>query len=81
MLICVVQSFDSNQALGRIINFLPEERRTQLLSDLSINIRAFVSQRLIPIVDKKRCAAIEVLLNLGRVADLIIHSDRRGQKT
>jgi twitching motility protein PilU len=42
-----------------------------LLSDLSINLRAFVSQRLIPTIDNKRCAAIEVLLNSGRVADLI----------
>ncbi len=69
--ISTLHANNANQALDRIINFFPEERRTQLLSDLSINLQAFVSQRLIPTVDSKRCAAIEVLLNSGRVADLI----------
>ena len=69
--ISTLHANNANQALDRIINFFPEERRTQLLSDLSINLRAFVSQRLIPTIDKKRCAAIEILLNSGRVADLI----------
>ena len=69
--ISTLHANNANQALDRIINFFPEERRNQLLSDLSINLRAFVSQRLIPTVDKKRCAAIEILLNSGRVADLI----------
>ena len=69
--ISTLHANNANQALDRIINFFPEERRTQLLSDLSINLQAFVSQRLIPTVDGKRCAAIEILLNSGRVADLI----------
>ena len=69
--ISTLHANNANQALDRIINFFPEERRNQLLSDLSINLRAFVSQRLIPTVDKKRCAAVEILLNSGRVADLI----------
>ena len=69
--ISTLHANNANQALDRIINFFPEERRTQLLGDLSINLRAFVSQRLIPTIDKKRCAAIEILLNSGRVADLI----------
>lgn len=69
--ISTLHANNANQALDRIINFFPEERRTQLLSDLSINLKAFVSQRLIPTVDGKRCAAIEILLNSGRVADLI----------
>ena len=70
--ISTLHANNANQALDRIINFFPEERRTQLLSDLSINLQAFVSQRLIPTVDNKRCAAIEILLNSGRVADLIL---------
>jgi twitching motility protein PilU len=70
--ISTLHANNANQALDRIVNFFPEERRTQLLSDLSINLRAFVSQRLIPTIDNKRCAAIEVLLNSGRVADLIM---------
>jgi len=69
--ISTLHANNSNQALDRIINFFPEERRNQLLNDLSLNLRAFVSQRLIPTKDKKRCAAIEVLLGTPRVADLI----------
>ena len=62
----------ANQALDRIINFFPEERRTQLLMDLSLNLRAVVAQRLIPTKDGKgRVAAIEVLLNSPFIADLI----------
>lgn len=70
--ISTLHANNANQALDRIINFFPEERRTQLLSDLSINLQAFVSQRLIPTVDGKRCAAIEIMLNSGRIADLIL---------
>lgn len=70
--ISTLHANNANQALDRIINFFPEERRPQLLSDLSINLKSFVSQRLITTVDGKRCAAIEVLLNSGRVADLIL---------
>ncbi|MBP1151604.1 MULTISPECIES: PilT/PilU family type 4a pilus ATPase [Methylocaldum] len=62
---------NSNQALDRIINFFPEERRNQLLLDLSLNLRAFVSQRLVPTVDGKRAAAIEILLGTPLVCDLI----------
>ena len=69
--ISTLHANNANQALDRIINFFPEERRGQLLSDLSTNLQAFVSQRLIPTNDGKRCAAIEILLNSGRVADLI----------
>ncbi len=69
--ISTLHANNANQALDRIINFFPEERHKQLLSDLSINLQAFVSQRLVHTVDGKRCAAIEILLNSGRVADLI----------
>ena len=62
----------TNQALDRIINFFPEDRRHQLLMDLSLNIRAFVSQRLLPKRDGKgRVAAIEIMLNSPLISDLI----------
>ena len=63
---------NTNQALDRIINFFPEERRTQLLTDLSLNLQAFISQRLIPRESGQgRVAAVEVLLNSPIIADLI----------
>ena len=62
----------ANQALDRIINFFPEERREQLLMDLSLNVKALVSQRLIPKKDGTvRAAAIEILLNSPLISDLI----------
>ena len=73
--ISTLHANNANQALDRIINFFPEEKRQSLLSDLSINLQAFVSQRLIPTIDGKRCAAIEVLLASPRVADLIKEGD------
>jgi twitching motility protein PilU len=63
---------NANQAMDRIINFFPEERHNQLLQDLSLNMRAIVSQRLIPTVDGKRAAAIEILVGTPRAADLIM---------
>ena len=66
----------TNQALDRIINFFPEERRHQLLMDLSLNLKAFVSQRLIPKKEGKgRIAAIEVLLNSPLIQDLIFKGE------
>ena len=63
---------NANQALDRIINFFPEERRPQLLMDLSLNLKAIVSQRLIPLKEAKgRAAAVEVLLNSPLISDLI----------
>ena len=62
----------ANQALDRIVNFFPEERREQLLLDLSLNLRAMVSQRLLPKEDGKgRTAALEVMLNTPLISDLI----------
>lgn len=62
----------ANQALDRIINFFPEERRAQLLMDLSLNIRALVAQRLVPKKSGKgRAAAIEIMLNSPMISDLI----------
>lgn len=66
----------ANQALDRIINFFPEERRMQLLMDLSLNLKALVAQRLIPAKSGNgRVAAIEVLLNSPLIADLIFKGD------
>jgi twitching motility protein PilU len=66
----------ANQALDRIINFFPEERRAQLLMDLSLNVKGIVSQRLIPTKDGKgRAAAIEILLNSPLIADLIFKGE------
>ena len=62
---------NANQAMDRIINFFPEERHPQLLQDLSLNMRGIVSQRLIPTLDGKRAAAIEILVGTPRAADLI----------
>ncbi len=61
----------ASQALDRIINFFPEDRRDQLLLDLSLNLKAFVAQRLLPTVDGKRVAAIEILLGSERVKDVV----------
>ena len=62
----------ANQALDRIINFFPEDRRDQLLMDLSLNLRSLVSQRLLPReAGKGRIAAVEVMLNSPLIADLI----------
>ncbi len=62
----------ANQALDRIINFFPEERRQQLLMDLSLNLKGLISQRLIPLKDTKgRCVAIEIMLNSPLISDLI----------
>jgi twitching motility protein PilU len=66
----------SNQALDRIINFFPEERRQQLLMDLSLNLKGMISQRLVPLRDTKgRCAAVEVMLNSPLISDLIFKGD------
>lgn len=70
--ISTLHANNANQALERIINLFPEERRPQLLLGLSQNIRAIVSQRLIPTVDGKRCAAIEVLLGTKTIQELIL---------
>ena len=72
---------NSNQALDRIINFFPEERRTQLLNDLSLNLKGFISQRLVPKPDGKgRVAAVEVLLNSPLISELILNGDIHGVK-
>ena len=78
--ISTLHANNANQALDRIINFFPEERRPQLLMDMSMNMQCIVSQRLIPTVDGKRCAAIEVLLGTPMVTDLILRGEIDGIK-
>ncbi|MFL1453655.1 PilT/PilU family type 4a pilus ATPase [Marinobacter sp. GN3S48] len=73
--ISTLHANNANQALDRIINFFPEERRPQLLMDLAMNLKAFVSQRLVPTVDKKRCAAIEILLGTPTISELILRGE------
>lgn len=67
---------NANQALDRIVNFFPEERRQQILMDMSLNLRAMISQRLIPALSGNgRCAAVEILLNSPLISDLIFNGD------
>lgn len=67
---------NANQALDRIINFFPDERRQQLLMDLSLNLKAVIAQRLLKTVDGKgRAAAIEILLNSPLISDLILKGE------
>ena len=74
--LATLHSNSANQALDRIINFFPEERRHQLLMDLSLNLRAIVSQRLIPMADGKgRTVAVEILLNSPLISDLIFKGE------
>src|SRR5512134_2415892 len=72
---------NSNQAMDRIINFFPEERRAQLLMDLSLNLKGVISQRLIPVKEGRgRAAAVEVLLNSPLISDLIFKGEVHGIK-
>lgn len=70
--ISTLHANNANQAIERIMNFFPHEKHNQMYFQLSLNMRAFVSQRLIPTVDNKRVAAIEILLDTPRVKDLIM---------
>ena len=69
--ISTLHANNANQALDRIINFFPEERRPQLLNDLGNNLQAFVSQRLVRTTDGKRRAAVEVMLGTPTIRDFI----------
>jgi len=72
----------TNQALDRIINFFPDERRSQLLMDLSLNLKALISQRLIPKLNAAgRIPAIEVMINTPLMADLIFKGDVHEMKS
>lgn len=71
---------NSNQAIERVINFFPMERHEQIYLMLSLNIRSIISQRLIPTVEGKRVAAIEILLDSPRARDLLLKKDIDGLK-
>jgi twitching motility protein PilU len=76
LVLATLHANSANQALDRIINFFPEDRREQLLMDLSLNIRALISQRLIPReAGKGRIAAMEIMLNTPLIADLIFRGE------
>jgi twitching motility protein PilU len=75
LVLSTLHAINANQALDRIINMFPEERRPQLLQTLGNNLKAFISQRLVRTVDGQRRAAVEVLLGTPTIADLV----RRGQ--
>ncbi|NOX75264.1 MAG: PilT/PilU family type 4a pilus ATPase [Gammaproteobacteria bacterium] len=78
--ISTLHANNSNQALDRIINFFPDDRRNQLLMDLSLNVRAFISQRLVPSITGKRVVAVEVMLGTPLILDLILKGDIHGIK-
>ena len=76
LVLATLHANSSNQALDRIINFFPEEKREQLLMDLSLNIRALVSQRLVPREKTEgRIAAMEIMIGTPLVADLIFRGE------
>jgi twitching motility protein PilU len=76
LVLATLHANTANQALDRIINFFPEDRHSQLLMDLSLNLKAMVSQRLIPKQDGKgRVAAVEILVNSPLISDLIFKGD------
>ena len=73
--ISTLHANNANQALERVINLFPQDLHKQLFMDLSLNIRAIVSQRLVLGVDGKRCAAIEILVNTPHISELILKGD------
>ena len=74
--LAILHANSTNQAIDRIINFFPEDRRHQLLMDLSLNLRALISQRLLPKKDGKgRVAAVEIMLNSPLISDLIFKGE------
>ena len=80
LVLSTLHANSSNQALDRIINFFPEEKREQLLMDLSLNLRGIISQRLVRREDGGRIAAMEILLNTPLIADLIFKGEVSGIK-
>jgi twitching motility protein PilU len=80
LVLATLHANSANQALDRIINFFPEAKREQLLMDLSLNLKAIISQRLVRKEGGGRCAAIEIMLNSPFVADLIFKGEVAGIK-
>jgi twitching motility protein PilU len=76
LVMCTLHANSTNQALDRIVNFFPEDRRSQLLMDLSLNLRAMVSQRLIAFKDRKgRVPAVEIMLNSPLISELVFKGE------
>jgi twitching motility protein PilU len=73
--ISTLHANNANQAMERVINMFPQSQHKQLFMDLSANLGAVISQRLIPDVEGKRCAAIEVMLNTPHIGNLILKGD------
>ncbi len=73
--ISTLHANNANQAMERVINMFPQDMHKQLFMDLSLNIRAVISQRLVLGVDGKRCAAIEILINTPHISELILKGD------
>ena len=71
---------NANQAIDRILGFFPVESREKLMQDISLNLRAIISQRLVRTVDGERTAAIEILINTPLISDLIAKGDISGMK-
>ncbi|WP_415892496.1 PilT/PilU family type 4a pilus ATPase [Neptuniibacter sp. PT8_73] len=78
--ISTLHANNANQAIDRIINFFPQARHKQIFHDLALNLKAVVSQRLIPTIEGKRCAAIEILLGTSSIQELIMKGDVKGIK-
>ncbi|HXW65936.1 MAG TPA: PilT/PilU family type 4a pilus ATPase [Burkholderiaceae bacterium] len=76
LVMCTLHANSTNQALDRVVNFFPEDRRPQLLMDLSLNLRALVSQRLVAFKDRKgRVPAVEIMLNTPLISDMIFKGE------
>lgn len=73
--ISTLHANNANQAMERVINMFPQDMHKQLFMDLSLNIRAVISQRLVLAVDGKRCAAIEILINTPHISELILKGE------
>lgn len=73
--ISTLHANNSNQAMERVINMFPQDMHKQLFMDLSLNLRAVISQRLVMAVDGRRCAAIEIMINTPHIAELILKGE------
>ncbi len=78
--ISTLHANNANQAMERVINMFPQDLHKQLFMDLSLNLRSVVSQRLVPDINGKRCAAIEILINTPHIGELILKGEIDGIK-
>jgi len=78
--ISTMHANNANQAMERVINMFPQGLHQQLFMDLSLNVQAVVSQRLVPDVNGKRCAAIEIMLNTPHISELILKGELEAVK-